>query len=144
MTYNCLPFAHHVNSMIMATDIIGLNVLLDFTSKALAACPSGHDEAVEIEVCITREIKDAGCELDVMMQEFQSEKDFAVKCPGSDRNQEGAYDQGKRGSGMDLHPCEMLFSKANRHTDEELFDHLTTWTDQVGSIFSTPAELPGT
>lgn len=72
--------------MIMATDTIGLDVLLDPTSKTLATYPSWHDEAVKIEVRITGEIKDAGYKVDVMMQEFQSEKYFAEKSTGSDRN----------------------------------------------------------
>ncbi|KAL8760539.1 MAG: hypothetical protein Q9184_003286 [Pyrenodesmia sp. 2 TL-2023] len=132
MTCNCLHFAHHVNTMIKTTDAIGLNVLLDPTSNTLAAGPSGHDEAADIEVPITRAIKDAGYKVDFMMQKVQSEKDVAEFCTGSDRNEEGAYDQGKKGFRMNLQPYEMLFFKANRHVNGGLFDHLTTCTDQAG------------
>ena len=67
-----------------------------------------------------------------MMQEFQAVDDFAETCTGGDRNLEGAYDHGIRNSGMNLHPYEMLFFKANRQISEKLVGKLTTWTDQSG------------
>lgn len=45
--YNCLPFAHHVNSMIMATDTTGLNVylnLLEWPSSLVPVCTRRQSE----------------------------------------------------------------------------------------------------
>ncbi|KAL8721815.1 MAG: hypothetical protein Q9225_001570 [Loekoesia sp. 1 TL-2023] len=132
MSYNCGPYARHVQSMILATDNIGLDVLLDPASQALSTCPNDWSTAVEVEVRITGKIKDAGYKVDAMMQEFQSEEDFADTCTGVDRNWEGAYDHGIRGADMNLHPYEMLFFKANRQISQKLLDKLTEWTDQAG------------
>lgn len=119
--------------MILATDRVGLDILLDPASKAFATCPNGHKEAVDVEIGITTAIKKAGYKVDAMMQEFQAEKDtFADTCTGEDRNYEGAYDNGVKNAGMSLHPYEMLFFKANRGISEKLVDHLTMWTDQAG------------
>lgn len=132
MSYNCGPYARHVQSMILATDTAGLNVLLDPASQALSACPDDHKTAVEVEVRITGKIKEAGYKVDAMMQEFQADEDFADTCTGEDRNWEGAYDHGIRGADMNLHPYEMLFFKAHRQISQKLFDKLTEWTDQAG------------
>lgn len=127
-----MPFARHVQSMILAIDTAGLDILLNPASETLTTCPNEHQDALEAEVRITRKIKDAGYKVDVMMQEFQSEEGFAEECTGLDRNWEGAYDHGIRGSGMNLHPYETLFFKTNRQIDEKLIDHLTMWTDGAG------------
>ncbi|KAL8715349.1 MAG: hypothetical protein Q9220_000682 [cf. Caloplaca sp. 1 TL-2023] len=131
MTYNCAPFDRHLQSMILATDRTGLDVLMDPASQALSTCPNDHKAAVEVEIRLTASIKKAGYQVDAMMQEFQKEADFSDVCMGEDRNWQGAYDGGVKGQGMDLHPYEMLFFKANRHITEKLVDHLTTWTDEA-------------
>ncbi|KAL8837517.1 MAG: hypothetical protein Q9170_002510 [Blastenia crenularia] len=132
MSYNCGPFARHVQSMIVATDTTGLDILLDPASEALSTCPNDHKAAVEAEVRITKVIRDAGFKVDAMMQEFQAEEGFANTCTGEDRNWEGAYDHGIKGAGMNLHPYEMLFFKAHRQISQKLFDKLTEWTNQAG------------
>ncbi|KAL9582984.1 MAG: hypothetical protein Q9212_002980, partial [Teloschistes hypoglaucus] len=134
MSFNCAPFDRHVQSMILATDRVGLDILLDPASKAFATCPNGHKEAVEVEVGITTAIKKAGYKVDAMMQEFQAQDTFADTCTGEDRNYEGAYDNGVKNAGMSLHPYEMLFFKANRGISAKLVDHLTMWTDQAGFV----------
>ncbi|KAI4197262.1 MAG: hypothetical protein LQ350_006035 [Teloschistes chrysophthalmus] len=104
MSFNCAPFDRHVQSMILATDRVGLDILLDPESKAFATCPNGHKEAVDVEIGITTAIKKAGYKVDAMMQEFQAQDTFADTCTGEDRNYEGAYDNGVKNAGMSLHP----------------------------------------
>ena len=133
MSYNCEPFDRHVQSMILATDNVGLEILMDPTAKSLSSCPNDWHSAVEVEVRITGEIKKAGYKADAMMQEFQSSPDFADSCKGADRLWEGAYPDGKRdGPGSFVHPYETLFFKANRKVQEQLLSRLTKWTDVAG------------
>lgn len=136
MTMNCNRFGgaigRHVQSMLLATDRTGLFILLAPASETLTTCPTEMQDAIDTEVRITEKIEAAGYKVDAMMQEFQAEDDFAETCTGDDRNYEGAYDHGIKEGGMNLHPYEMLFFKANRHISEKLVDSLTTWTDQAG------------
>lgn len=119
--------------MILATDNIGLEVLLDPASECLSTCPNDWGSAVEVEVRITGKIKEAGYKVDAMMQEFQGQADFADSCKGADRLWEGAYPDGERdGSGSFVHPYETLFFKANRGVQEKLLGKLTEWTDAAG------------
>lgn len=133
MSYNCEPFDRHVQSMILATDNIGLAVLLEPESKTLSTCPNEWGSAVAVEVRITGAIRRAGYKADAMMQEFHGRGDFADTCKGADRLWEGAYPNGQmNGPGSFVHPYETLFFKANRDVQKELLGHLTTWTDTAG------------
>ncbi|KAI4261160.1 MAG: hypothetical protein L6R42_003638 [Xanthoria sp. 1 TBL-2021] len=130
MSYNCAPYDRHVQSMILATDNIGLDVLLDPASQSLSTCPNDWHSAVKVEVRMTGEIKKAGYKVDAMMQEFQGDADFADDCKGADRLWEGAYPDGKQnGPASFVHPYETLFFKANRRVQEKLLGKLTEWTD---------------
>lgn len=132
MTYNCEPFDRHVQSMILATDNVGLDVLLDPASECLSTCPDGYQSAVQVEIRMTGKIKEAGYKVDTMMQEFHGQADFADSCKGRDRLLEGAYPGGLQGKGSFIHPYETLFFKANRGIQEKLLGKLTEWTDAAG------------
>ncbi|KAL8735942.1 MAG: hypothetical protein Q9166_000504 [cf. Caloplaca sp. 2 TL-2023] len=132
MSYNCEPFDRHVQSMILATDQTGLDVLTAPSSGTLSTCPDTHRLAIEVEIRITGEIKKAGYKVDAMMQEFQGSEDFSDTCKGADRNWEGAYPDGHRGKAGFLHPYETLFFKANRGVQEKMLGSLTKFTDASG------------
>ncbi|KAL8906112.1 MAG: hypothetical protein Q9171_006403 [Xanthocarpia ochracea] len=123
MTYNCEPYDRHVQSMILATDNVGLGVLLDPASECLSTCPNGWQSAVEVEVRITGKIKQAGYKVDAMMQEFQGQADFANSCKGKDRLWEGAYPDGQmNGPGSFLGTAVTMFveTRAGKEDDKEL------------------------
>ncbi|KAL8672109.1 MAG: hypothetical protein Q9168_003415 [Polycauliona sp. 1 TL-2023] len=132
MSYNCYP-ARHVQSMIFATDDVGLEVLLDPAAQSLGSCPDGWKSAVQVEMGMTAVIKKAGYQVDAMMQEFHQQDDFSDSCKGGDRLGEGSYPKGQaHGPESFLHPYETLFFKANRGVQERLMNQLTNWTDAAG------------
>ena len=118
--------------MILATDKVGLDVLLDPASECLSTCPDGWLSAVHVELRMTAKIKEAGYQADAMMQEFHGRADFSDTCTGTDRLWEGAYPDGRRDAAFFVHPYETLFFKANRGVQEKLLGKLTEWTDAAG------------
>lgn len=122
--------AHHVQSMIWATDEVGLNILLDTSSStSINQCFPTIIDAMQAEIGATALIREKGYDVDVMMQAFQSEKDykFLDHCAhDSDYLWEGQY------FGFDIHPYETMFFKSARGIMQTQLDRLTEWTDRSG------------
>lgn len=148
MTLGCRPIAH-VQSMIWATDITGMEILLN-PSEELAkkfradlppyekhnvppmehvginVCPTEYWKAVAIEVYATPLIRSAGYEVDVMMTAYHSIPDYEKACRNykdGDVLSIGQYWD------MNLHPFDSIFLKTNRVNDPVVTNKLTEWAD---------------
>ncbi|KAH7342412.1 hypothetical protein BKA65DRAFT_504038 [Rhexocercosporidium sp. MPI-PUGE-AT-0058] len=124
---NCLGGGdQYVNSMIWATDTMGLNIML--TPAGIGKCFQTLDDAVLGEIRTTPLLKSAGYHVDVMMTMFQSQRDYAFEnCTyDGDMLREGAY------AGFNVHPFELLFIKTNRGINPVMIENLSKWVDQSG------------
>lgn len=149
MTSNCWP-NFHVQSMIWATDRVGIELLLfpsqevtdkarlhitapeinDPNEKALSPglnhCFHTWKSAVQAEIGATSLIKAAGYEVDVMMSAYHKTTDYAAKCDGKKNGDvlwNGKYE------GTNVHPFETIFIKANRDIDPVGIQKHTEWMD---------------
>ncbi len=149
MSMNCGPRVH-VQSMIWATDRVGLEILL-FPSDSLVkkykeiladrdlspvpkmkhaginSCPHEYWDAVAIEVYATGLLQAAGYKVDPMMLAYHSSEHYETECAGSNDLQGH-----KKYYGMDFHPYDTIFVKTNRGVDPLVIDRFTGWTDQWG------------
>ena len=150
MTLGCRPLAH-VQSMIWATDRIGLETLLfpsatlvekfkselpphdsshpvpPWESPGINFCPHEYWKAVAAEVYATPLLRSAGYKIDVMMTAYHSIPNYEVACRqwmDGDMLSKGHY------YGMDLHPFDAIFAKTNRGNDPITLEKMTTWTDE--------------
>lgn len=147
MTINCAGVRpRHIQSMILATDRIGMDILLgentnETSSKAdsaaasdttsshykkigIDACPTSMDEAVNIEVSLTSLVQSYNYSVRAMMAEYWSKKDFEKDCTNGDVNAaKGAYEGG------DLGVFETLFIKTRWAVEAEQTERLTQWYD---------------
>lgn len=146
---NCAPRVH-LQSMILATDRIGLEILL-FPSKSLTkkfrdaigdavylpvpkmahpginSCPVGYWDAVSMEVHSTGLLQTAGYQVDTMMMAYHKEKDYQQHCGGW-----GDVQGPHQYFGINLHPYDTMFTKTNRHLDELTIKLYTEWVDGAG------------
>ncbi|KAK6356765.1 hypothetical protein TWF718_001107 [Orbilia javanica] len=124
MSFNCEPMhgVRHLQSMIFATDSIGIRTLL----PVMSTCFPNWLSAVFGESNSTRAIINAGYTVSAMMTSFASEEDYAEKCSHGDVLLEGGY------FGDNVHPYEMIFQKANRNFGKDVLDKLTKWTNMAG------------
>ncbi|KAI9746570.1 MAG: hypothetical protein M1818_000283 [Claussenomyces sp. TS43310] len=137
MTGNCWP-QFHVQSMIWATDAVGVELLL-FPPQptptqeiptpepvvGINSCFHTWDQAVNAEIHASKIITDAGYKLDLMMTAFHGIDKYAEGCDTSvpgDVLYNGHY------HGTNVHPYETIFLKTNRGIDPVLMDRLTDWT----------------
>ena len=137
MTANCWP-QFHVQSMIWATDSVGLGSLLyppqpakippglpeDWKEVGINGCFHTWDEAVHAEVFSTQIIRDAGHKIAVMMSAFYSDEHYIDHC---DSGGNGDVLWNGRYFGANVHPYETIFMKTNRDIDPVLIDKLTAW-----------------
>ena len=122
-TFNCVPF-QHVQSMILATDRIGLDLILPELY-----CFGRHQDAVSKgELRITRAILRGGFAVDVMMSAFRVDGS-PWNCTYNDPYWDKWY------FGINIHPYEVIFPKVNRRVQEELIDLYTAWHDK--SIYNS-------
>lgn len=146
MTANCWP-RFHVQSMIWATDAVGMSLLLypPANSSAadrfgaagdpvgLAGCYDGWDAAVHAEIGSTALITSQGYEVDVMMAAFHGwgggGGDYAASCNNTSN---GDVLWNGRYFGTNVHPYETVFMKANRNIDPVLMERLTEWHEARG------------
>lgn len=145
MTGNCWP-SFHVQSMIWATDIIGLELLLnppadpskseDNQPVGINHCFDGWDEAVAGEIGASGVITRAGYKLDVMMAAFHG-YDYVEKCDPS-KNGDVLWNNGYEGT--NIHPYDTMFLKTNRDIDPKMVEKMTEWTD--GSKYSSWDHCP--
>ncbi|TVY45436.1 hypothetical protein LOCC1_G007214 [Lachnellula occidentalis] len=150
ITMNCKPLPH-IQSMIWATDRVGIEVLLFPTEtqiKALEAslppfpdgepvrtlekaginwCPHEYWDAVSVEVHGTPLIQAAGYKVDAMMVAFHKQAEFQASCKDDEAAQDPLYDE--QYFGTNLHPFDTVFAKANRGSNAKTLDRLTEWTD---------------
>lgn len=151
MTGNCWQI-FHIQSMILATDIIGLNTLLfpppehaasvlNFTLTGFVAsqlypginhCFDGWSSAVAAEVGSSALIKAAGYKLDVMMGAYHSSKDYEKEC---DTTHNGDVLTDHAYYGTNVHPYETIFLKTNRGIDPDNLKKMTEWEN--GSQYSS-------
>lgn len=138
-TANCGP-TPHVQSMLWATDDVGMGILLnpdlaysvgaeDHWGKVgdpvgLSFCHKTMYEAVHTEIGSTRLITSQGYGVDVLMTAYSSARNLEEYCKS------GQFDDilynGKY-YGSNIHPYETVFIKANRNIDPELLNKMTEW-----------------
>lgn len=137
MTANCWP-QFHVQSMIWATDSVGLGLLLyppqpakipeglpeNWKEVGINGCFHTWDEAVHAEVFSTQIIRDAGHKVAVMMSAFYSDEKYIDHC---DSGGNGDVLWNGKYFGANVHPYETIFMKTNRDIDPVLIDKLTNW-----------------
>ncbi|KAK2000039.1 hypothetical protein LX36DRAFT_631320 [Colletotrichum falcatum] len=142
MTANCWP-QFHVQSMIWATDEVGIQLLLnpppdssvkdDFGTEndtvGMSGCYDGWNQAVHAEVGATSTFLKQGYKVDLMMAAFQKSKNYIEEC---DTSQNGDVLWNGKYFGTNVHPYETIFIKANRDIDPTLVEHLTTWQQASG------------
>lgn len=69
MSYNCkahLQYPKHVQSMLLATDRMGMDILLE--KSKMAKCAKDMDEAVEVEVTLSPTIVDYGYKVNLLLE----------------------------------------------------------------------------
>lgn len=145
MTVNCSP-RYHVQSMIWATDTIGMGLLLDpELSKpsesdywgtpddgvGLSGCYNEYNQAVHAEIGSTSIITKAGYKADALLTSFHKDTDPETYCASimpavQDTLREGAY------FGFSVHPYETIFLKTNRGISPSLVASFTQWSDDMG------------
>ncbi|CAG8960505.1 hypothetical protein HYFRA_00008225 [Hymenoscyphus fraxineus] len=161
MTFNCHP-NNHVQSMIWATDRVGMEILLfpteaqieatraslpphnpdepvpPFTAPGINSCPHQYWDAVAVEVYSTPLIKAAGYDVDVIMTAFHKNDRYQEECfrnvDYKDTLYEGTY------FGTTIHPYDTVFAKANRGTNALVLERLSEWID--GSGYSSYDHCP--
>ncbi|EPS39516.1 hypothetical protein H072_6671 [Dactylellina haptotyla CBS 200.50] len=121
MTVNCIQ-PHHIQSMIFATDRIGVRILLPLISR----CFTDILDAVSVEKEATNAIINAGYNATAMMSAFAGSKNFIETCDNNDLLFDGAY------FGTNIHPYEMIFQKANRNIAPKQLELLTEWHENSG------------
>jgi len=132
-----------VQSMIWATDTIGLSILL--SSKGINRCFHSWRSAVSAEIGASALIKSAGYKLDVMMSLYHSKDKNGKKGMGEGNGGNGARyeeecDSSKNGdvlwngkyAGTNVHPYETIFLKSNRDINSVGLERLTEWTGGRG------------
>ncbi|KAF9872866.1 hypothetical protein CkaCkLH20_09729 [Colletotrichum karsti] len=140
MTLNCKPRLH-IQSMIFATDDVGMGILLDpsiattaseddqFGSKdspvGLSGCYADWNAAVHAEVGTTGLIMKAGFKVDAMMTSLQAEGGAEEYCKAHPDSGDVLWD--KKYFGSNIHPYETIFIKANRNVDPHLMSSMTDW-----------------
>jgi hypothetical protein len=147
MTLNC-EYRPHVQSMILATDDIGMSILLDpslaLTASVddywgsssdpvgLSACYNHHHKAVHAEIGTTALIRSQGYDVDVMMTAFHSETSIDEYCKVNSGSKDPLYTNGYFGT--NVHPYETIFAKGNRNIDSVLLDRLTVWHTKMDDM----------
>lgn len=147
MTYNCHEDKGHAQSMVWATDRVGVGLLMqpprdDGENGGIGYwCPYDMPEAIKGEVRATPLMRGAGFEVEALNLVYHSKdgvdwdedgrpdnsaKGFTEGCTDEDYWHENAY------YGFNLHPYETVFVKAARDMQEALIGNFTEWTDGSG------------
>lgn len=143
MTINCVDVRpSHIQSMILATDRVGIDILLGrsdesatgtivssndtsgmtYTNIGIDSCPMTMDEAVNLEVSLTSLIQSHNYTVRAMMAEYWSKLDYELDCTNGDVNAaEGAYEGGNLGV------FETLFIKTRWAVEAGQTERLTQW-----------------
>lgn len=120
---NCLDLigdiSPHVQSMLLATDQVGLDILL--TKDNWLRCPDDFFKAVDIEVETTMAIEDAGYGVEPVLSGYLDDREDIESCIHSDQLQQGLY------YGFTIHPFETMFTKTKRGADPGLIAKYSQW-----------------
>ena len=140
-TVNCQP-SPHVQSMLWATDGVGMGILLDPALAhsvpqadpwgtvddpvGLSFCHETMDAAVHSELGSTRLITSQGYGVDVLMTAYELSAGAGVEeyCKNG-QFEDILYD--KKYYGTNVHPYETVFIKTNRGIDPKLLEKLSDW-----------------
>ncbi|KAK7734019.1 hypothetical protein SLS53_008014 [Cytospora paraplurivora] len=140
LSYHCNP-APHLQSMLLATDHIGMSILLDptlaysvpasdpphgtfYDPVGFSKCYSDFNKAVHSEIGMARLIRSQGYKVDAMLTSVHilGAAEYCERAAWpTDHLWNGMY------FGFNVHPYEMLFMKANRDIDPELVKRFTEW-----------------
>ncbi|KAB5526486.1 hypothetical protein GE09DRAFT_1010040 [Coniochaeta sp. 2T2.1] len=140
LSMNCQP-RPHVQSMLFATDAIGMSMLLDYNLATsvkkedfwgteedpvgFTPCFETLRKAVHSEIGITDLIRSEGYEVDVLLTSFQAANDPSTYCEENGNPDDVMYDG--HYFGTSVHPYETLFLKANRGISDATMSVLTRW-----------------
>ena len=117
-------FPVHIQSMLLATDLIGLDILLE---KGLLRCYTDMGAAINAETHLSPTFEEAGYSLYVMMTAWHGDPVYK-----SENYEECTYQDPIHHTGSyydhNIHPYEVIFAKANRDQSTVL-DYLTDWHD---------------
>jgi hypothetical protein len=157
MTANCWP-SLHVQSMIWATDLVGLEILL-FPPAALVSsltqnptydpltetetgvklpphygginsCFHTWGSAVAAEIGSSALIRASGYKLDVMMSAYHAAENYEDICDKTRKTADVLWEGNYFGT--NVHPFETVFMKSNRDVDPVTIDRLTEWANAEG------------
>ncbi|KAI8586056.1 hypothetical protein BDZ88DRAFT_445140 [Geranomyces variabilis] len=119
----------HVQSMLLATDRVGLTLLLDGPG-GFAECPNTWRAAVAIELATADRIWAAGYDVDVAMTAFHAKGlyDDLCSCVHDNPLGKGAY------FGTTMHPYETMFAKTKHPADLALVEQLTKIHDRLKPV----------
>ncbi|KAI0840599.1 hypothetical protein F5Y06DRAFT_243814 [Hypoxylon sp. FL0890] len=133
MTANCLP-KFHIQSMVLATDSIGMGLLLEDPSVlnthhgnqtiAFEGCYRDKKHVVQSEIKATAVIKKAGYKVDALMAAFRKSEDYEGDC--AKNSTEDAF-WGETYDDTDIHPYETMFMEANRIIEPFSISQLAAW-----------------
>lgn len=140
-TANCQP-SPHVQSMLWATDDVGMGILLDPALAhsvpqadhwgtaddpvGLSFCHETMDAAVHSELGSTRLLTSQGYAVDVLMTAYELSAGAGIEeyCKNG-QFEDILYD--KKYYGTNIHPYETVFVKANRDIEPVLVEKLSDW-----------------
>ena len=155
MTINCVEGRpRHVQSMILATDDIGMRILLGLQTEttmdteassasnvtseqslpaqsqsrplALSACPSTYTEAVDLEVSLTPLILSHNYSATAMFALAHSRPDYIETCTNGDVNAGSGWYEG-----FDLTVWETMFIKTRWGVESQMVDKISEWMDDA-------------
>jgi hypothetical protein len=140
MTFNCFP-QKHIQSMIIATDYIGIQILLagdtahekvfinewgfnPYSQVGLSGCAKNYGDAVSAEISLTNLIYENNYKPEVVMTAAKRPGYYDEFCDNDSVLHLNTY------FGTTLHPYESVFAKVSRNIyDEVLLEKLTEWHD---------------
>ncbi|CAK7273828.1 hypothetical protein SEPCBS57363_005848 [Sporothrix epigloea] len=140
LTASCWPRGH-IQSMIYATDDVGMGILLDPDHAAtgvpdvygtaddtvgLSGCYNGHKAAVHSEIGLATLITNAGYQVDAMMAAYHHQGGLEEYCRTTG-NGSGDVLLPNQYFGIDVHPYETIFFKTNRKIHSVGIGQLTEW-----------------
>ncbi len=142
MSYNCHGDMGHVQSMIWATDRIGMALLMQHPPAGVGYwCPIDMTDAIYGETRTTPTIHAAGYEVDALIAVYHSHDGDDINADGRPDHRPDGYLKGCTDDdffhenayyGFNIHPYETIFMKSARKMQELLLGNLTLWVDGSG------------
>ena len=126
-TINCHSgIDQHVQSMIWALDSYDLAAILE--PEEIGECFVNLESAMDAEIRTTRHVRSKGYEVDVMLQVYQTQKDYKF----ADCQDNVDYLFNNNYYGFNVHPFETLFVKTHRGVDSNMINIPSDWVDASG------------